>query len=139
MYFEYRYRYRVLVTRTGCFKKLTQELLVVVVGMCVGPRVEGRAWDEPLTANYLPIEGLHVHFGVRMSLSLGQRTTHDITFCLPARTSRSCLRACRADDDDDKFTPTKHLTLTLLPTTSSRPAAAHTDDTETPLLHQKKL
>jgi len=38
-------------------------------------------------------------------------------------------------DDDDKFTPTKHLTPP--PHHSSRPAAAHTD-TETPLLHQKK-
>jgi len=39
------------------------------------------------------------------------------------------------EDDDDKFTPTKHLTPP--PHHSSRPAAAHTD-TETPLLHQKK-
>jgi len=37
------------------------------------------------------------------------------------------------NDDDDKFTPTKHLTPP--PHNSSRPAAAHTD-TETPLLHQ---
>jgi len=40
-----------------------------------------------------------------------------------------------SDADDDKFTPTKHLTPP--PHHSSRPAAAHTD-TETPLLHQKK-
>ena len=38
-------------------------------------------------------------------------------------------------DDDDKFTPTKH--LTPLSHHSSQPTAAHTD-TETPLLHQKK-
>jgi len=38
-------------------------------------------------------------------------------------------------DDDDKFTPTNHLTPP--PHNSSRPAAAHTD-TETPLLHQKE-
>jgi len=36
---------------------------------------------------------------------------------------------------DDKFTPTKHLTSP--PHHSSRPVAAHTD-TETPLLHKKK-
>ena len=38
-------------------------------------------------------------------------------------------------DDDDKFTPTKHLTPP--PHHSSRPAAAHIDS-ETPLLHKKK-
>jgi len=38
--------------------------------------------------------------------------------------------------DDDKFTPTKHLTPPPNHS-SSRPAAAHTE-TETPLLHQKK-
>jgi len=38
--------------------------------------------------------------------------------------------------DDDKFTPTKHLTPPPHHS-SSRPAAAHTE-TETPLLHQKK-
>jgi len=39
------------------------------------------------------------------------------------------------DDDDDQFTPTKHLKPP--PHHSSRLAAAHTD-TETPLLHQKE-
>jgi len=39
-------------------------------------------------------------------------------------------------DDDNKFTPTKHLTPPPHHS-SSRPAAAHTE-TETPLLHQKK-
>jgi len=38
--------------------------------------------------------------------------------------------------DDDKFTPTKHLTPPPHHS-SSRPAAAHTE-TETPLLHQRK-
>ena len=37
-------------------------------------------------------------------------------------------------DDDDKFTPTKHLILP--PHHSSRPAAAHTD-TETPLQYKE--
>jgi len=46
--------------------------------------------------------------------------------------------ACNATafDDDDKFTPTKHLTPPPHHS-SSRPAAAHTE-TETPLLHQKR-
>jgi len=29
------------ILSVGCFKKLTQELLVVVEGMCVGSRVRG--------------------------------------------------------------------------------------------------
>jgi len=50
------------ILSVGCFKIPTQELLVVVEGMCVGSRVRGMIWDEPLTADYLPVESLYVHF-----------------------------------------------------------------------------
>jgi len=54
----------------------------------------------------------------------------------PAALASACPHlSCFVLDDDDKFTPTKHLTPP--PHHSSRPAAAHTE-TETPLLHQRK-
>jgi len=58
-----------------------------------------------------------------------------INVIMARRFGRCTVEPETITQDDDKFTPTKHLTPP--PHHSSRPAAAHTD-TETPLLHQRK-
>jgi len=77
------------------------------------------------SVGYTRVRGYTGHPSLRLCIrvNLGQPFT-------PAPTRMHTLLS-----DDDKFTPTKHLTPP--PHHSSRPAAAHTD-TETPLLHQKK-
>ena len=65
-------------------------------------------------------------WGMRLSEDLRPPVQHPFAGIVPT---------ARGADDDDQFTPTKHLTAP--PHDSSRPAAAHTD-TETPLLQKKK-